>query len=149
MSDEIQLSQQNQIIDNNEILKLITDVVSQSNSDREAALALFEKLSTKEFSKLHEVTMKAEAVLRSLELAGRATDRINYLLSTIQKFNTDKNQKDIANKILDSNEANNILDLLNQLNIGPERILNPMKTEIKEDIQVDGVIEENDGDKNE
>jgi hypothetical protein len=132
-------SLQQKIFSNDDIIKLMTDIVCQSNTDRDKAIKLYEKLTEKDYDQLHEITMKSDAVIRSLELAGKSTDRLNILLQTIQKFNTDKTQKEIAEKILTSDDKNDIIDLMDAMNIGPKRLLKYGKDSEKINKEIDNI----------
>lgn len=122
----VQLKNDDKVIANDKIVELIHDALSMIDEDRQISKDLYDKI-TKEFSKFHEITMKSEGAVRALEAMGKSTDRLNNLLATIQKFNTDKTQKDIADSIISATDKNSIIDFLEAAGVGPKRMLEDNK----------------------
>lgn len=137
-SDNNEIVKQNsddKLLSKNDVLNLVIKIQNQIQEEREKALEVFDNLTKKDFDKLHEITMKGETAARFLEIAKDSTGELNKLLSTIQKFHSDKVNSDNVDKMVGT-DTNNVLDLLDKLNVGADRLIKkPIKTPTVEEVE--------------
>lgn len=130
MENEIQKLDDNKesaLIKKEDILQLISTVINNSTNDRIRALRLIDDL-TKDFEQLSDILYKSRAVTALLDIAGKATAEQNKLLATIQKFASDKLQAENVEKIISAEQFGNVLDMMDQLEVGPKKFIKKDRT---------------------
>jgi hypothetical protein len=149
MSDELDKIPQNEnaLIRNQDILQLVRKVMDNLAEERALALEMYKRLTgAGDFDKIADVMYKGETVSKMLELTTKATGELNKLLSTIQKFSSDKVESENVDKILSAEHIGGILDALDVLKVGPNKFTgNAVRQEIVNQIKQ---VQQNYKDKN-
>lgn len=137
MDEVTTTGQQNILLTNQDILKLISKVIDNTSEERTLALNMYNHLTKGDsFTKLADIMYKTDAVARMLELANRSTGELNKLLATIQRFSSDKVQSENVDKLMSVNEITGILNALDVLKVGPDKFTgNTIKQEIVDSIK--------------
>lgn len=124
IDDDIEIIDNTKIVQKNDLLNLIQQSIESNNAQKKRLNDLIEDLTQQgSFSDITSINFKGPTVVGLLTELGKTTDRFTNLLSVIQKFNSDKVSSENTDKLINSIDRVNVLNILDELNIGPKRIV--------------------------